>query len=98
MKVKLDIKAGICRVGRQEGDMPIKSESHLLYRIQQELKQQGYNVVKRLMWKDGHLVSDTQHYIRARGGEWAIVDSFYTIQNSAVYYRDNGIMEFTICK
>jgi len=98
MKVKLDIKAGICEARWQKGDMPIKNESHLLYRIQQELKQQGYDVVKRLMWKDGHLTDDTRHYIRERGGEWAIVDSYYAIRDSAVDYRDNGTVEFTVCK
>lgn len=41
-------------------------ESNLLYAIKNQLNKQGYDLIKKRMWKDGHMVDDTQQYLRAR--------------------------------
>ena len=28
----------------------------------------GFNFIKKLMWKDGHMVDDNQYYLRAKDG------------------------------
>lgn len=41
-------------------------ESQLLHAIKNELNKQGYDLIKKRMWKDGHLVDDMQQYLRTR--------------------------------
>ena len=55
--------------------------------VKQALKDQGYDVIKKRMWKDGHLVNEFQQYIRTRSGlskagEFAIYNSRYAIENA----------------
>jgi hypothetical protein len=70
---------------REKGDVRYKptgkqgnswgdGESHLLYHLQQKIKNGEVenwgdlptDVIKKRMWKDGHLVDDRQLYIRSR--------------------------------
>lgn len=45
----------------------LSGESLLLYNIKNALIKQGYDVIKKRMWKDGHLYGDvTLQYIRTR--------------------------------
>lgn len=41
-------------------------ESGFLYDVMQALKKQGYDVIKKRMAKDGHMMDDLQQYIRTR--------------------------------
>lgn len=41
-------------------------ESKLLYAIKQQLNKEGYNLIKKRMAKDGHLMDDMQQYLRTR--------------------------------
>ncbi len=77
---------------RDRGESRVRNESELLHRLKRILAARGYDLIKKLMWKDGHLVSDTQHYLRARnkvtrGGMVCIHDADYAIRNSAQYYN-----------
>ena len=58
-------------VTKEKGDPYIKSsdwnpdaESTLLYHVKKQLNKEGYNLAKVRMAKDGHMVSDIQHYLR----------------------------------
>ena len=95
MKVTLKLDAlgnGICTVEREPGDPRMHrggwgtAESQLLRHVQRALQQQGYDVIKKRMWKDGHLVDEYQQYVRERNpvgqrqlsvwhGEYAIEDA-----------------------
>lgn len=71
MKVTLDVKRGVCEVQKEYGDPRFTRgyalpESTFLYHVLKALKAQGYDVIKKRMWKDGHMVDDTQQYIRTR--------------------------------
>lgn len=44
-----------------------KGESLLLYHVKTMLLRMGYDVIKKRMWKDGHLVDDSRQYVRTRG-------------------------------
>ena len=68
----------------REPDEPrVRNESELLYRLKLVLNKRGYGLVKKLMYKDGHLVDGLQHYLRRRellagsGRVWAIHDPDY---------------------
>ena len=88
-----------CTTTREEGDPKIYSESLLLYRVKQELIKQGYDVIKKRMWKDGHLVDDTQSYIRSRKDNkdsFAIWDTSYAIRFTYEDYNKDGELELTV--
>lgn len=87
--MKVTMFSTTCVVEREPGDPKCtgvknaKGESRLLYHVQQALKKQGYDFVKKRMHKDGHGVSDMQQYLRERNqkgprclaiwnGSWAI--------------------------
>ena len=93
MKIELNLKGRYCRAIKEAGDPYFSNggyadaESTLLYHVQQALKDQGYDVIKKRMWKDGHLVNEFQQYIRTRSGlskadEFAIYNSRYAIENA----------------
>ncbi len=88
MKVKLS--NGGCKVTREIKDPKIYSESRLLYLVKKELIRQGYDVIKKLMSKDGHLVSDTEHYIRDRRDKFAIWFGSYALRFSYEDYNKDG--------
>jgi len=41
-------------------------ESKFLYHLKKALNESGYDLIKKRMWKDGHLMDDTQQYLRVR--------------------------------
>ena len=46
------------------GDFNAKGESNLLYALKKHLNAKGFNLIKKRMWRDGHLVDDCQQYLR----------------------------------
>lgn len=70
--MKVTIDGNICRIEKETGD-PIfrdsewgSGESRLLYKVQQILNARGMDLIKKRMWKDGHMVSEEQLYLRSR--------------------------------
>lgn len=67
------IEGNVCYVTREPGDRRYRkggrgsAESNFLHHVKQELQKQGHDVIKKRMYKDGHLVDDYQQYIRTRG-------------------------------
>ena len=41
------------------------------------------DLIKKLMWKDGHLVDDHEYYLRDRKGRYCIFDRDYNIRDLA---------------
>lgn len=72
MKVTLDIEGRVLTAEREAGDpgyygtAEAKGESAVLHAIKEELIAQGHDVIKKRMYKDGHLVDDMKQYIRTR--------------------------------
>ena len=72
--MKIELTEHFCEVTREEGDPKIygtvnaAGESKLLYKVKQELIKQGHKVIKKRMWKDGHLVCEMQQYIKTAKG------------------------------
>lgn len=48
------------------GTLNAKGESNLFHAIKVQLNAQGYDLIKKRMWRDGHLVDDIQQYLRTR--------------------------------
>lgn len=82
IKMKVEItrngKNGYMDIIREESDPKLYSESTLLYHAAKKLKEMGYDVVKQLMWKDGHMYGDDHiHYIKTRYKHKADPDAFF---------------------
>lgn len=58
--------------------------------------------IKKLMWKDGHLVDDTCHYLRTSGKPkkdlpyYGIWDANYAIRLSTEKLKESGEVSFTV--
>jgi len=65
--MRVNLIEGQCNITREEDDPKLYSESLLLHKVKTELINQGHDVIKKRMWKDGHLYGDdTLQYIRTR--------------------------------
>lgn len=70
--MKVEIIGYRCTVTKEPGDPKFSGivnaagESRLLYHIKKILNARGYDLIKKRMYKDGHLMSDMQQYLRAR--------------------------------
>jgi hypothetical protein len=49
------------------GDAEARGESRLLYHLKLLLNRAGFDLIKKRMHKDGHLVDEVQQYLRTRG-------------------------------
>ena len=96
--MKVSLGSYLCAVQREEHDPKIYSDSRLMYRVKLELNRQGHDLVKKLMYKDGHLVSEGQHYIRDRRGRYAIYDYNYAIRFAYEVYNANKPVVFAVCR
>ncbi|MCK5604428.1 hypothetical protein KAR91_21235 [Candidatus Pacearchaeota archaeon] len=70
--MKVEIKGGECIVTKEKGDCYFSGvrnaagESRLLYHLKKHLNAQGYDLIKKRMAKDGHMVDSLQQYLRSR--------------------------------
>lgn len=84
------------KVERETDDRRPSSESHLLYMIKKNLIAQGFDVIKKRMWKDGHMVSDHCQYIRSRNTKdpdaFMLWDDQYAVRDLAEDFRKNGVV------
>ncbi len=70
--MKIEFHDSYILVFREAGDKAyygVKNaagESALLYAIKKILNSQGYDLIKKRMHKDGHMVADMQQYLRTR--------------------------------
>lgn len=97
--MRVQLTSNACTVFAEPGDMKIKNESHLLHRVKLTLAKMGHdNLIKKKMWKDGHLTADTQHYLRSRKANgfaaFCIYDDQYQIRDAAEDYRRHGVVTY----
>ena len=67
-----------------------KGESLLLYAILQKMRSMGYDVIKKRMWKDGHLVDEMQQYIRMRDCSRCWFNNNWAIRGLDEYFNEFG--------
>lgn len=98
--MKIEFTNHSCIVTREKGDRKYygvgnaAGESNLFHAIKTQLKRFGWDVIKKRMAKDGHMVDDMQQYIRTRKmtGEWAfcIYNTHWQIEGAEVDWNKNG--------
>lgn len=108
MKVSLIVKEnqGTCTVEREDSDPKFRdsgwgnADSILLYHIKQALNAQGYDFIKKRMWKDGHLVDSDQLYLRERKSKnkrmLAIYSQYHAIRSAAQDFNEDGVVTLSV--
>ena len=103
MQVKL--KENQCIIKRDIGDKKFKStewasaESTFLYHVKRELNKQGYDLIKKRMYKDGHLMDDQQQYLRSRKrnkNAIGIYNGSYSIDDAGEVFNKEGMFILTV--
>jgi hypothetical protein len=98
--MRLEQTKGRIKLMREYSEPYVRNESDLFLRLRNVLIRLGYDVIKKLMWKDGHLVDEYEHYVRSRHvnrpDAFAIYDSDYVIRSSAQEYNREGEIDLTI--
>lgn len=106
MNVK--IIGNLCTVTKESGDprfsgiVNAAGESRLLYHIKQILNAQGYDLIKKKMWKDSHLMDDMQQYLRARKPSddptknICIYNGMWSIMGAEGYLNRDGFVNLSV--
>ncbi len=98
MKVEINKTNHIVTVTKEKGDPSFHStgwglaESTFLYHVKKELEKQGYDCIKKRMWKDGHMVDDNQQYIRDRRGNWCMYNDAWQIYDAGEKFNQNRVV------
>ena len=96
-------------VTREPGDTKIyggiiggRGESNLLHKIKVALIAMGYDVIKKRMHKDGHLVDELQQYIRSRNnkcaGNFALHNGHWAVAGLDERWNEDGVVELVLTK
>jgi len=109
--MKVEITGYRCVVTKEAGDknhfygiVNASGESALLYAIKNVLNKQGYDLIKKRMYKDGHLVDDIQQYIRARKKtgnpekDICIYNGNWQIHGAEQHYNEYGTVSLNVEK
>jgi hypothetical protein len=80
--------ASTLTIQRDKGEPRVSRDSQLLYRLKCKLRTvSGLDWIKIPMVRDGHLVSDTQHYIATRDRKWMIYQTDHAIRDLTPAYN-----------
>ena len=100
----IEFHTGYIEVFREKGDtayygvMNAAGESKLFYAIKNHLNARGYDLIKKRMWRDGHLVDDMQQYIRTRKPsgdpekDIYIVNGRWAIEGAEIMYNTGSVV------
>ena len=104
MKVKINTFGthGTITCIREEGDpkfygiVHAKGEHGFLHFLKKWLNQRGCNLIKKLMWKDGHLMDDYQPYLRTKsersaGPHMYIYNGSYAIRGAEEAWNKGSV-------
>jgi hypothetical protein len=77
------------------GESSARNESDLFYRLKKVLQSIGEDVIKKLMWKDGHMVHESQYYVRSRKprqvGAYGVYDHYFNTRDAAKDYNAGAV-------
>jgi hypothetical protein len=90
--MKIDMQWNTLVVEREESDpkfygtVGAKGESRFLHALKLKLKALGYDLIKKNMVKDGHMVDEMQQYLRSRdinaNGAFCVYSPFFAVEGA----------------
>lgn len=87
--MQLRFDQGGLTVTKEPGDTRIREESTFYYRVVNALRELGYDVVRQVPSKDGHLTG-APYYIRQRKRKWALFHNEYAIESAHEEFNKRG--------
>ena len=102
MKTTLNTERNVLTVEREKHDPVFRhggyaqAESTFLHHVKKALIEQGHDVIKKRMWKDGHMMDETQQYIRDRGGKFGIFNPQYALYDAGEHFNEHGEVELMV--
>ena len=100
--MKITLKKNCCIVEREAGDKKFygvrnaAGESAFLHTLKKELNKQGYDFIKKRMWKDGHMMDEIQQYLRERktvkGRMLCIFNTFWMIRGANEDFNEGKVV------
>jgi len=105
--MKIEFHKSYIEVFREKGDkgfygvMNAAGESGLFHAIKKHLNAKGFDLIKKRMHKDGHLVDEMQQYLRSRVikenlRNIYIYNNRWAIEGAEEDYNTTGITELRI--
>ena len=77
----------------------IYNESTLFFKIKQELNNKGFDLIKKEIHKDGHMMGgDGVYYLRDRNWKYCFIDNDYQIRALYRDYNDVELQQVTLYK
>ncbi len=102
--MRIEFHDGYIEVFREKGDkayygvMNAAGESNLFYAIKKHLNARGFDLIKKRMHKDGHMVSDMQQYIRTRkpsgdpNKDIYIINGSWAVEGAEILYNAGSVV------
>ena len=104
--MRVNLKKHACVVTRGKNDpkyygtLQGRGESNFLHALKTELNKQGFDFIKKRMWKDGHWVDDIQQYLRERspvnGRQLCIFNGAWAFEGANDPYNDTGTVTLPV--
>lgn len=103
--MRVELSTNKCVVTYEPGDKRYygirnaAGESNLLYAVKNELNTQGYDFIKKRMWRDGHMMDDLQQYLRerdTRGKCLAIFNGSFLIEGANDILNRKGVVSLIV--
>ncbi len=106
MKIEM-INENTCRITKEKGDPTYTTsewgtaESALLYRVKNQLNDDGYDLIKKRAYKDGHMVDDNMAYLRTRGPTSKgpavyIYNDKFSLHDAGREYSKKGVVDLFV--
>lgn len=108
--MKVTIQGTECKVTREAGDPKLRNggwgtaDSRFFYLLKKVLNARGFDLVKKQMCRDGHMISEGQFYLRARKyvknprHNIAILDHRYCLRSVAEDFNKGDVVLFVVRK
>jgi hypothetical protein len=105
--MKIRLVGETCTVTREPDDRRFRdggwgdAESQLLYQVKLKLNALGFDLIKKRMHRDGHLVDEQMQYLRSRvkrNPSIAIWNNRYQIESAATVFNREGRVELRVLR
>jgi len=92
MWIEFNFQENSAIIRKEPNDEKVYCDSVLFYKIKIALQKIGFDCIKRLMWKDGHLVDEREHYIIDRKSKWFMWNPNYQVRSAYEDYNDGKVI------
>lgn len=93
--MKYEITDSRCIITASSSTERFYADTAFFYALKVAMQAAGLDVIKRRMWKDGHMVDDCDYYIRDRKWRFCVHDADSQIRAVYTAFNDNRAVNLT---